>query len=1616
MSNFLVPPGTRNIYVDDAGNDAYDGLSLQFPKATLAAAAATAAALTPTTADPVAIIDVGASTFGETLAIPDNVFVDLGTIRLISPGGAAITAGSAARSDFSTVQTSTTAGDIAYSSNNKSRVGFDSPSIVLNGSNQTGISINGTSFQIFTHISQMLSVGNNNVCFDYTSSGIPGSHTFDQYLILGTDTIAIRHNSTSAQPLEMRGGLIEAAGANNIGIEVLNGAAAISVCYIEAPTAIHVADGGTLNIFDADVIGDIIIDAGGVLNCTINDFTGTITNNGTINGRIDTQFYGDTTFIDNVIVGGDLTVNGTLTSIDTESLIVTDSHVSLNSGYTVAVAKEGGLVVNYLPTATGATVTAGAFVAGVAATSNPTVATVEASTLAQGDLIQISGSAENDGCYEVEDHTANVLTVRGVGTVPTVESFTNNQFIANASDNATITKINVSVIQTNTTGAWESGSGSTTPIVFAGISGDVNGPGSSADNAIATWNGVAGDTLQSVDLATVETSGDDTLFDVQPVNSSGTSGYRVSNSSGVLKGEMEYVQATDLVQILATTPTMQIGAGPGMTLLEFLGNDMDLLYLANGAANNFKIDLTTSPDTNPPLIIDTGGTNGAEVSFYFGTRNPEGNVSADPGSIYFRRDGNSSRTYQHEGASAGTTGWRAHAQGPASSTADGLATWQGVNGDKLRSLVLVRAFEDSNFATLELESPSVSGSAGVDIFSSLDVEQFSISFNEATNDNIISSSASDGLDIIASAGGIDIQLNTSSEQVVFDGATHADTDELMGFLTQGTNGGRADLYVGSRNPEGNVIAEPGALYFREDGVNSDIYMLRAASQGSAGWDNVFGSAGDVTGPSSSVTNSVAVFSDTTGKLIEGRDNFTITETATDLNLITQVPGTNGDVQFLINDSVGSQILRMSYNENTGRSRIDFDSVSASLRNPEEFLILTNSAFRNIMRLRLPNTTSGGGFIIDSSLEIPTLQLFYDEDNDQSQLFDFSGTGLRIQTDVGTQIVSTAADTSSVATIASEGTNAGLVQTFVGNRDPNGNVTGDGGDLYFQDLGVESRLWFSKEASAGTDWLNVEMVLPTITVDIFNSDDLDALATGTVIEVTGSLSVVFKAPVTHNVTFNLNSNATLHLSSNLANIGYSYSGTGTLFTGEGSVRFRAFRTDATSTGTLFNLRGGTINVDASVVSNWDWGTATDQNVLLRVSSLSQFKTGLDMINCRICDVAGIGISQQSTGEAFLNISGNEQPLAFRMSRSRMAANDSASSLFQISPGIHSDSIITMAQVVMNETVGNVFDTTQTASGSFTAVADASKSAASITGVTDNSGVAQFNAALTGPTIEVGQFVTHSGFTEATYNGEFVVTASTGFNYQVRPLVETTEVAFVLDEAGTLDSDAIEVTSATHGLSNNDAISLDTDDATDYDGGYVIFGVATNTFRVNAVWTVTQTGTWSDRFIDQSNKLILAEQIPGFAASKYIATAFVNNNATANGAITNNVFTDMVFGTGGSALVAGTSMERWKLIDELNGTFEYTGREPFDGLISFDFTVVSSGGNQEFRFKWEIDTGGGFVDLPDAVESLADVGFVTQSVTKTFPLGAVLGDQIKPQITRNAGTSGITTTYATIYATG
>lgn len=174
----------------------------------------------------------------------------------------------------------------------------------------------------------------------------------------------------------------------------------------------------------------------------------------------------------NLVVSGNLDVQGTITTVNSEVVNIADEFLLLSSNYTTAAARESGLVVNYLPTATVDTVAAGGFTAGVAGVSNPTVATTGAATFSAGDVVVITGADDeaNNGLFEVNTHAASVLELRGIGVTATTFTFFQNQLTTDATVAGDITQVNISVLQSGTDGIWEVGAGdNSASITFADL-------------------------------------------------------------------------------------------------------------------------------------------------------------------------------------------------------------------------------------------------------------------------------------------------------------------------------------------------------------------------------------------------------------------------------------------------------------------------------------------------------------------------------------------------------------------------------------------------------------------------------------------------------------------------------------------------------------------------------------------------------------------------------------------------------------------------------------------------------------------------------------------------------------------------------------------------------------------------------------------------------------------------------------------------------------------------------------------------------------------------------------------------------------------------------------------
>lgn len=478
-SNIDTSP--RIFYTQLGGNDDQAGDSLETCKATIQGAVTAVNALTLTANNRASLIVGDAGNYSESITLPAfTTFEAAGTVNAVT-SGIAYTMNNGSIANLGIV-TSTVDSSSVIQLSNISDVVFKCTEIQVSGTSSSAVSLALAIDNIAGHVDQIRCIGTSSTGIFHTATSANQHESIDVESITleGTSTVGILQNTATSDVRSVFnvGAIFESGTVTGtVGLRVVNGHMVALVNEIAADTAIDV-QAGTLSLVGNTVTGNIDVASGATLICDIAEFTGTVTNNGTIRGRIGNNVYGDVDFIDNVVIDGDLTVNGTSTTINTDLLNAESNYINAGFGYTSTVQQTGGLTVNLGSTGTEDTVNAGAFVAGVAATSNATVATVSASTFALNDIIEISGTAnqgENDGLYEVISHTSNTLTVRGIGTTDTVEAFTKRDFVANASDNAGITKVTIAVNRSDTSGGWEVGSGSVTPITYTSVTaGEAN--------------------------------------------------------------------------------------------------------------------------------------------------------------------------------------------------------------------------------------------------------------------------------------------------------------------------------------------------------------------------------------------------------------------------------------------------------------------------------------------------------------------------------------------------------------------------------------------------------------------------------------------------------------------------------------------------------------------------------------------------------------------------------------------------------------------------------------------------------------------------------------------------------------------------------------------------------------------------------------------------------------------------------------------------------------------------------------------------------------------------------------------------------------------------------------
>ncbi len=457
-------------------------------------------------------------------------------------------------------------------------------------------------------------------------------------------------------------------------------------------------------------------------------------------------------------------------------------------------------------------------------------------------------------------------------------------------------------------------------------SGDVVGPATSTDLSFPIWDGATGKLLADQGYITYEAGG--AFYSRLHIKSPGASGIGAvvfDNSGGTTKGTFSYGQPTD--QLIFTCES---GTSGGWRWANDSSGDTHFSLSETSTA--YVFDGTNHTDSDPLFNF---ATDDGESDIYVGTDTPVGNVSATGGSFYFRDDEADSTLYvKRSSGAASTSGWtnlidgNGDVVGPASATDNAIVRFDSTTGKLIKDTSSAILTDDGTDLLLALNTPADGGLAEIIIYDNTSSERIKIShddggggtdstqiYMEALTNEIVGS----GLEFTVRADNGDLLLHadTADKSVELKSAG-PDTNAVIKIEAEGTNGVEVDFYTGDRTPVGNVTANPGDYYFRSSGATSDIYIHTGASADNTSWLAIVTSSGtgDVVGPASSVTNSIATFSDTTGKLIGGVDSARIVAGASNTTLHMEAIGATGSAEISLYDNTPTLQALIGFDSDT----------------------------------------------------------------------------------------------------------------------------------------------------------------------------------------------------------------------------------------------------------------------------------------------------------------------------------------------------------------------------------------------------------------------------------------------------------------------------------------------------------------------------------------------------------------------------------------------------------------------------------------------------------------------------------------------------------------------------
>lgn len=285
----------RTVFISVGGDDDNRGDSLMLSKLTHVKAIETLEALTPppSLANVAVGIGISAGRFNEQIDIPEGVQYLVGIMQFESDQPYTVSL-----SDASQIQA------LAVLSN-----GVDTSAILIDGKASVGVAaatissgtgseskcieIKNGSEEFSMKVARLIVNGGYGIHNTAINLGGPSLFNISEIKLAADGAVGALFDHLGGRTTFSCSSIFPTSGAvNTSGIVIEAGDVVLAASDITADTAVLVKSGGTLTLLNDKIVGDIIVEVGGVLRVLCLSHTGTVTNAGEIDGKIGSVRFG----------------------------------------------------------------------------------------------------------------------------------------------------------------------------------------------------------------------------------------------------------------------------------------------------------------------------------------------------------------------------------------------------------------------------------------------------------------------------------------------------------------------------------------------------------------------------------------------------------------------------------------------------------------------------------------------------------------------------------------------------------------------------------------------------------------------------------------------------------------------------------------------------------------------------------------------------------------------------------------------------------------------------------------------------------------------------------------------------------------------------------------------------------------------------------------------------------------------------------------------------------------------------------------------------------------------------------------------------------------------------